>query len=376
MTPKNLCAALLMIFCAVFTNATSFDFNPKISFLGFHLSPTNTRSKNYGQSEIIAPANLFLNENFSIHAQYFASYEYFDKEKETYNKLNRANLNFNSENFTFRAGRDFLDLGLNSVIYFGAYEDKDLRKPSYFDGAFASYTLADIFKLSLVGGNYKKKDFYGSALQISILKGFYLSSKENNLDLSVYGASLNFESENFDLDFLAAFNQGKESRKFLGILLEKKYRGKIFSGNMKLKSQGENFDMGVSLGVEYLSPDKEDYLGYRPIYANFDKGFIFGNLNEGLETLTYKLGFAIAPKAIKNLSANMKIYNFASTDKNKADKSIANEIDLSLLYQFGNFGAKIIYGYLNGGASFSNFVSGMEDKSSINTTGFILFCQF
>ena len=42
----------------------------------------------------------------------------------------------------------------------------------------------------------------------------------------------------------------------------------------------------VSFGVEYLSPDKNDSLGYRPVFANLDRGFIFGNLSENLETLT------------------------------------------------------------------------------------------
>ena len=376
MSPVKICFVCLLIFCAVFSNALSLDFHPKVSALGFNISPTNTKAKNYGAAQLALPLDIFIDDNFALQAEYFVAYDYFNKETDFYDKLNRTAITFNTDKFTLKAGRDFLDLNLNSVIYFGPYQNKDLKKPSYFDGAFASFRPFDITELNLLGGTYKDKDFYGATLAISYLKGFYFLSKENDLDLSTYGATLNIDTESLNFDLLAAFNHGKKSKNFLGITLEDKYKGKMFSGEVKLKKQKEAFKSEVSFGVEYLSPDKNDSLGYRPVFANLDRGFIFGNLTENLETLTYKLGFSIKPQNLKGLSADIKIYNFSSTDKRKTSREIASEIDLSLQYAFTNFSVQILYGYLQAQNDFASYAVGFEDKPSINKLGLILSYQF
>ncbi len=376
MTPVKISLVCLLIFCSVISKAASFDFSPTISALGFYITPTNTKSKSYGEGQIVLPVSVFLNENFSLQAEYFFAYDYFNKETDSYDKLDRAALSFDTEKFSLKAGRDFLDLGLNSIIYFGPYQNRDLKKPTYFDGALANYKPVDIIDISLLGGTYRDKDFYGATLAVSYFKGFYFLSKEKDLDLSTYGAALNIDTESFAFDLLAAFNDGKKSKSFLGITLEDKYKGKLFAGNIKLKKNREDFKSEIYFGAEYLSPDKDNSLGYRPIFANLDRGFIFGNLTEDLETLTYKLGFSINPKIIKDLSADIKIYNFSSTDKRKTSRDIASEIDLSIQYKISAFSAQIIYGYLQAGQDFSSYTSGFEDKPSINKLGFILSYQF
>lgn len=376
MSPVKICFASLLVFCALFSNGATLDFHPKISALGFNSSPTNTESKAYAQGWLALPLDIVINDKFSFQGEYFLAYDYFNREKDTYNKLNRAALAFNTINFTFKAGRDFLDLSLNPVIYFGPYQNRDLKKPTYFDGAFASVKAFDILQLSLTGGKFEDKDFYGAIFALSYIKGFYFLSKEKDFDLSVYGTSFNIDTESFSLDLLAAFNKGTKSKKFLWLTLEDKYKGKVFSGELKLKKNKESFKSEVSFGVQYLSPDKDNSLGYKPIAANFDRGFVFGNLTEELETLTYKLGFFIEPKDIKGLSAGMRIYNFSSTDKRKTSRDIASEIDFSLEYQFSAFSAQIIYGHLQAQQGFSSYSSGFEDKASINKLGFILSYQF
>ena len=374
---KN-CLAGVFILCAATSWAAnlSFDFHPKISALGFYTSPTNTKTKNYGAGQIVLPASVFIDDKFLLQAEYFFAYDYFNKETDFYDKLNRAAVAFDTQYFSLKAGRDFLDLNLNSIIYFGPYQNRDLKKPTYFDGALASFRPFDIVELSLVGGKYKNLDFYGAALAVSYLKGFYFLSKENDLDLSTYGAAFNMESENFAFNLLAAFNNGKKSKSFLGITLEDNYKGKIFAGDIKLKKDKEDFKSEVYLGIEYLSPDKENSLGFKPIMANLDRGFIFGNITEGLDILTYKLGLSFTPKNIKGLSADIKIYNFSSTDKRKTSRDIASEVDLSLEYKFSAFSAQILYGYLQARQGFSSYSSGFEDKPKINKLGFILSYQF
>ena len=376
MIPQKFYLVCLLIFCAIFTNGASFDFHPKISVLGFNSSPTNIKNRNYGEGQINLPVNIFINDKFSLQAEYFLAYDYFNKETDFYDKLNRAAISFDTNKFTFKAGRDFLDLNLNSVVYFGPYQNRDLKKPTYFDGALANFKPSDIVAVSLLGGTFKDKDFYGATLAISYFKGFYFLSKENDLDLSTYGAAFDINTENFDLDLLAAFNSGTKSKEILGITVEDKYKGKNFSGDIKLKRDKEDFKSAISFGVEYLSPDKNNSLGYRPILANLDRGFVFGNLTEDLETLTYKLGFSITPKSIKELSADMKIYNFSSTDKRKTSRDIASEIDLSIQYKISTFSAQIIYGYLQANQDFSSYTSGFEDKPTIHKLGFILSYQF
>lgn len=376
MIPKKFYLVCFLIFCAVFGNSFSFDFHPKISALGFNSSPTNTRSRNYGESQLILPLEAFINDNFSFQTEYFFAYDYFNKETDFYDKLNRAALSFDTNNFALKAGRDFLDLDLASVIYFGHYQNRDLKKPTYFDGAFAFFRPFDKAEVSLLGGTFDDKDLYGATLSLSYFKGFYFKAKEHNFDLSVFGASLNIDTESFDLDLLAAFNCGNKSKEILGITVEDKYKGKNFSGNIKLKKNKEDFESVVSFGVEYLSPDKDNSLGYKPILADLDRGFIFGNLTEELETLTYKLGFSVVPKNIKGLSADIKIYNFSSTDKRKTSRDIASEINLSIQYKIAGFGTQIIYGYLQAQNDFSSYTSGFEDKPSINKFGLILSYQF
>ena len=181
MTPVKISLVCLLMFCAVFSNALSFDFHPTISALGFNSAPTNTKSKSYGEGQLILPLNIFLDDKFSLQAEYFFAYDYFNKETDFYDKLDRALLSFDTDKFSIKAGRNFLDLGLNSVIYFGPYQNRDLKKPTYFDGGFASYKPIDIIDISLLGGTYKDKDFYGATLALSYFKGFYFLSKEKDL---------------------------------------------------------------------------------------------------------------------------------------------------------------------------------------------------
>lgn len=376
MSPVKICFVCWLICCSVFSQAASFDFHPKVSALGFYSSPTNNKSKTYGEGQIVLPVSVFIDNKFSLYGEYFLAYDYFNKESDTYNKLNRAILAFDTDTFTLSAGRNFLDLDLNSIIYFGPYQNRDLKKPTYFDGAFASYKPIDFIDISLLGGTFDDKDLYGAALSLSYLKGFYFKAKEHNFDLSVFGASFNINTESFDLDLLAAFNSGKKSKEILGIIVEDKYKGKNFSGNIKLKKNKEDFESAISFGVEYLSPDTDSSLGYEPILANLERGFIFGNLTQELETLTYKLGFSVTPKNIKDLSADIKIYNISSTDKRKTSRDIASEINLSVQYKFSAFSAQIIYGYMQAGQDFSPYTSGFEDKPSINKLGLILSYQF
>lgn len=376
MSPVKICLVCLLSFCAVFSKAASFDLHPTMSVLGYNSSPTNIKSRNYGEGRIVLPLSIFIDDKFSLHGEYFFAYDYFNKEIDFYDKLNRAVLSFDTNNLTLKAGRDFLDLDLNSVIYFGPYQNRDLKKPTYFDGGFASFRPFDMVEISLLGGTFDDKDLYGATLSLSCLRGFYFKAKENNFELSVFGASLNIDTESFALDLLAAFNDGTKSKEILGIIVEEEYKGKNFSGDIKLKKDKEDFESEISFGIEYLSPNKNNSLGYRTIFANLDRGFIFGNLTEDLETLTYKLGFSITPKNIKGLSADIKIYNFSATDKRKTSRDIASEIDLSIHYKIAGFGTQLIYGYLQAGQDFSSYTSGFEDKPSINKIGLILSYQF
>ena len=173
MTPRKFCLVCLLVFCSVFTCAfshnfnlqSSVDFTPQITALAFHSSPTNTRSTKYAQTQIALPVNLFLNENFSFSLEYFLSYSYFDTETDTYNKLNKANISYNTNKLSINGGRNFLDLGLNSVIYFGNYTNRDLKHPSYFDGVLANYKINSFINFAAVGGTFDaNRDFYGAIL--------------------------------------------------------------------------------------------------------------------------------------------------------------------------------------------------------------------
>lgn len=376
MTPKKFLFVCLLLLSAVFCKADYFDFHPVISLAGYNSSPTNTRSKTYSQATLTLPLWLYFGQNFSVATEYFFAYDYFDKEKDTYDKLNRASFVFNIDNFTLKAGRDFLDIGLNPIIYFGNHMEEDLKRPTYFDGAFISYDFAKYFNITAFGGTFDKKDFYGATLGASFIKGFYLLSKEKDFDLSTFGASINIEYESFAFDFIAAFNNGTERKEILGLTFEEKYKGKMFGGDIKFKKQNENFESEFSIGAQYFSPMKDNTFGFRPLNANLDRGFIFGNLTEELETLTYKLGLQVSPKIIKDLSFDVNIYNFSSTDKRKTNRDIASEIDLSLIYKLEHFSAKIIYGYLQAQNGFSGYATGFEDKPSINKLGLILSYQF
>lgn|GEM_PF-3357907 len=376
MTPKKFLFVCLMLLSAVFCKAEYFDFHPVITLEGFNSSPTNTKSKHYAEAKLNLPLFIYFGENFSANAEYLFAYDYYDKEKDTYDKLNRANLIFSTENFALKAGRDFLDIGLNSVIYFGDYIDKDLRKPTYFDGAFISYDFAKYFNISAFGGTFEKKDFYGATLGTSFIKGFYILSKEKDFDLSTFGAALNIERESFAFNFLATFNSGTERKEILGIPFEEKYKGKMFEGDIKFKKQNEDFYSEFSIGAQYLSPTKDDTFGFRPLSANLDRGFIFGNLTEELETLTYKLSLKVIPQIIKDLTAGVDIYNFTATDKRKTNRDIAREIDFNLIYKWEHFSAKFIYGYLQAQNAFSDFATGLEPKPTINKLGLILSYQF
>lgn len=376
MTPKKFLFMCFALLCPLFIQAEIFDFHPVISLAGYNSSPTNTRSKNYGQGTLTLPLWLYFGQKFSVATEYFFAYDYFDKEKDTYDKLNRANFIFNTNNFTLKAGRDFLDIGLNSIIYFGHHADEDLKKPTYFDGAFASFDFGKYFNITAFGGTFDKRDFYGATLETSFIKGFYLLAKEKDLDLSTFGAKVNIEYEIFALDLIAAFNNGTERKEILGLTFEEEYKGKMFSGDIKFKKQREDFDSEFAFGIEYLSPTKENSFGFRPFATYLDRGFIFRNLTEELETLTYKLGLQISPKIIKDLSFAVNIYNFSSTDKRKTSRDIASEIDLSLSYKLEHFSAKFIYGYLQAQNGFSDYTTGFEDKPSINKLGLILTYQF
>ena len=378
MTPKQLVIACLSLFCALFAQAADLDldFHPQISVLGFYNSPSNTRQKSYGQGQLSLPASLFLNEYFSLHAQYFFAYDYYNKQESSYNKLNRAVISFNADSLEVKIGRDFLDWGLKPVIYFGTYEDKDLKKPTYLDGGFANYKLGKYIDISLLGAKFDETDLYGAKLALGFLEGFYFISKEGTFDLENFGGALNFENDTFALHFLTAFNRGQKTKKILWYTYKQKYNGYLISGDMVFKKDRKLFDTQFSVGAEYLSPNKENAFGYRPVYANFDKGFIFGNLNEGLETLTYKMGFNIRPNFLKDLSADIRIYNFKATNKDFIYKDIASELDLSLLYQYNKFSFKLSYGYLKSLNAFANFTSGFEEKAAISKTGFLISYQF
>ena len=376
MTPKKFLFVCLLLLSAVFCRAEYFDFHPVITLSGFNLSPTNTKSKNYGEAKLNLPLFIYFGDNLSVNAQYLFAYDYFNKEKDTYDKLNRANIVFSTDNFALKAGRDFLDIGINEVIYFGDCEKEDLRKPSYFDGAFASYDFAKYFNITAFGGTFEKKDFYGATLGTSFIKGFYILSKEKDFDLSTFGAALNIEKESFAFDFIAAFNNGTERKEILGIPFEEKYKGKLFAGDIKFKKQSEDFEREFSLGAQYLSPTKDDTFGFRPVAADLDRGFIFENLTEDIETLTYKIGLKVSPQIIKDLTAEVDIFNFTSTDTRKTNRDIAREIELSLIYKWEHFGARFIYGYLQAQNAFSDFATGLEPKPTINKFGLILSYQF
>ena len=388
MTPVKLCAAYfdklftrcILIFCALFLGsfaayADDFDFRPKVTLKGFNISATNYRSKNYAQTELVLPLSFYLGPHFSAGAEYFFTYDYFDKQKDTYNKLNRAFLAYTDSKFTLTAGRNFLDLGLNPIIYFGYYENRDLTKPTYFDGAFATYGINNFLEFSALAGSYKNKDLYGAIFKMAFLRGFYFLSKEKNIDLSVYGASFEMQTDTFALNLLGAYNGGKTTIHHFGTIVQK-HKGKIFAGDISFKKERDDFNSEVSFGVQYLSPDKEDSLGYLAPAGNFDRGFIFSNLTERAETLTYKLAFAIKPNFIDGLNAKAKIYNFRATDKRLIKRDIASELDLSISYQYKNAGIELLYGHLRPLNAFNDFTNGLGDTKSLNKFGLIFSYQF
>ena len=388
MTPVKLCAAyfdkLIFLcafgFCILFFGsfavyAADFDFHPKITLKGFDVSAANSRSTKYAQGELVLPLSLYLGSNFSAGAEYFFTYDYFDKQKDTYNKLNRAFLAYSNSKLTLTAGRNFLDLGLNPIIYFGYYENRDLKKPTYFDGAFATYEFNNFFELSALGGTFENKDLYGAIFKMAFLKGFYFLAKEKNIDLSVYGASFEIENDTFALKLLGAYNGGKTIIEHFGTIVQK-HKGKSFSGDISFKKEREFFGSEVSFGAQYLSPDKENSLGYMAPAGNFDRGFIFNNLTDRLETLTYKLAFAVKPNFIDGLNAKAKIYNFRATDKRLIKRDIASELDLSVSYQYKNAVIELLYGYLRPLDAFNDFTGGLGDRESLNKFGLIFSYQF
>lgn len=382
MTPKkifivSICVLFTLIFCPFFIKASDFDytFNPKISLSGFNISSPNTRSQNYGQASLSVPLFLYYKQ-FSLGAEYFFAYDYFDKQKDSYDKLNRANLSYNKGGFLAMAGRDFLDFGLNSVIYFGYYEDKDLLKPTYFDGALVKYTLLPLCEMAAVAGTYQDADFYGAILQVLYLKGFAFKTKEDGSKLEVYGANINYSSDNFAIDLLMAFNRGKKQMKFIIPLPDQKYEGKLYSGEISFKKETSLFNTKTSLGAQYLSPTKDNSLGYRGINANLDRGFIFGNLTDGFETLSYKFDLQINPNFLKDLTMQAKLYSFAATDKRLADRELANEIDAVVAYQYKGAKIRFVYGYLTTLDGFNAFMTGLEEVKHLHKFGLSLSYQF
>ena len=382
MTPRKIfficiCVLFAFIFCPVLINASDFDytFNPKISLSGFNISSSNTRSPNYGQAALSLPLFLYYKE-FSLGAEYFFAYDYFDKQKDFYDKLNRANISFNKGGFSAMAGRDFLDLGLNSVIYFGYYEDRDLLKPSYFDGALAKYSLLPLCEMAAVAGNYQDTDFYGAILQVLYLKGFAFKAKEDGSKLEVYGANINYSNDNFAIDLLIAFNRGKKKMKFIIPLPDQEYKGKLYSGEISFKKETSLFNTKTSLGAQYFSPTKDNSLGYRGINANLDRGFIFGNLTDGFEILSYKFALQMNPNFLKDLTMQVKLYSFASTDKRLMDRELANEIDAVLSYQYKGANIRFIYGYLATLDGFDTLITGFEQAKHLHKFGVNLSYQF
>ena len=375
MSPIRFLLVCLLIACAVFSNATSFDFHPKIALMGFNISPTDTESKKYGQTYLNLPADIYFDENFSLQTEYFLSYSYFDRKEDFYNKLDRLTFSFNKGYFELKAGRDFLDLGLAPVIYFGNYENKDLKRPSYFDGATASYKVGYLLDTCAFAGQFDEKELYGITFGVMGLKGFYFLAREQNFKLSIHGAAYSIEKEKFSLFLLAAFNGGKTIINHYGTI-EQKHKGKIFAGTLTLRKEDKIFNTEMTFGAEYLSPDKEDSLGYKPIFANFDRGFIFGNLTEENQTLTYKIFFTVSPSFWEDLSASIKMYNFIATDKRLISRDIANEIDFTLLYHYKNFALQFLYGYLQEQSGFDNFAPEFAAKDKVNKIGLILSYQF
>lgn len=371
MTPKKFFIVCFCLLMPLFCKAAQINFSPNITALGFNSSPTANLSKNYGEANLNLPANLFINDFLSIGAEYFIAYDYFNKKDDFYNKLNQAFISFDKDSFSLKAGRTFLDIGLDSVIYFGAYQDKDLKKPSYIDGVYGKF-----YNLSVLGGQFDNKDVYGAVLELWFAKAFYFLLKDNGFDLNFYGTAFDFEKESFALNFIAAFNNGKKTKKILWNTYEQKYDGYSLKGDIAFKNKSEVYDSKLIIGAEYLSPDKENHFGYQAINANYDRGFIFGNINDNISTLTYKLGLDLTPAAINNLTAQIKIYNYTASDKRLASRDIASELNISLQYIYENFTAKIIYGYLTAGNTFSSFATGYEDKAKINKIGFILSYQF
>ena len=382
MTPRkifiiSICVLFILIFCPFLVNASDFDytFSPKISLSGFNISSSNTRSPNYGQASLSMPLFLYYKQ-FSLGAEYFFAYDYFDKQKDSYDKLNRANLSYNKGGFYAMAGRDFLDFGLNSVIYFGDYEDKDLLKPTYFDGALVKYTLLPLCEMAAVAGTYQDSDFYGAILQVLYLKGFAFKTKEDGSKLEVYGANINYSNDNFAIDLLIAFNRGKKQMKFIIPLPDQKYEGKLYSGEISFKKETSLFNTKTSLGAQYLSPTKDNSLGYRGINVNLDRGFVFGNLTDGFETLSYKFDLQINPNFLKDLTMQAKLYSFASTDKRLADRELANEIDAVLAYQYKGAKIRFVYGYLTTLDGFDAFITGLEEAKHLHKFGLSLSYQF